>query len=179
MGCTGQASRTQLSNASQTTSEATRHIYATFRGKHQRQFETGVPQGGALSPILFNMYTPDTPTPQAQVKLVTYMDDITITSTHNDITKADMQSYLREIHAWTQTDNLNLRPDKTACTLFAPGPAECGTQITLQMHSITLLVNIVPELLWLTLDPRLTYNKHMEIRTTDARRTIIIIIIYI
>ena len=60
-----------------------RKTYTTFRNKTstQRQFKAGVPQGGVISPILLNIYTSDTPTPQAPVKLTTYADEFTITST--------------------------------------------------------------------------------------------------
>ena len=44
-------------------------------------------------------YTHDTPTQQAPIKQMTYTDEITITSTHNDINieKANIQSFLHEI----------------------------------------------------------------------------------
>ena len=150
--------------------------YTTFRNKTstQRQFKNGVPQGGVLSPKLFNKYTSDTPTPQAPVKLTTSADDITITSTHTDINiaKANIQSYLHEIHTWTRTNNLILNPEKTTCNLFTPDPAEYSTQLELQLENITLPMNINPKLLGLTLDPKLTYNKHIKITTTKARKRI-------
>ena len=111
------------------------------------------PQVDVLSHTLFNIYISGTPTPQAPVKLTTYADDITITSTHNDINiaKANIHSYLHEIHTWTQTNNLILNPDKTTCI-----------QLELQIDNITLPININPKILGLTLDPKLTYNKHTQ-----------------
>ena len=108
-----------------------RKTYTTFGNKTstQRQFKNSVPQGSVLSPTLFNIYTSGTPTPQAPVKLTTYAEDITITSTHNDINIfLNIQSYLHEIHTWTQTNNLLL---KTTCTLLTPDPAEYSTQFEL------------------------------------------------
>ena len=61
-----------------------RKAYTTYRNhtsKH-RQFKTGVPQGGDLSPTLFNIYTADISPPRAPVQVMAYADDITITYTH-------------------------------------------------------------------------------------------------
>ena len=88
-----------------------RKAYTTFRNKTstEHQFKNSVPQGGVLSPTLFNIYTFDTTTPQAPVKLTTYADHNNINDIN--IVKANIQPYLHEIHTGTRTNNLILNPD--------------------------------------------------------------------
>ena len=101
-----------------------RGILQTLFGSKQRQFKTGVPQGGVLSPTLFNIYTSDLAPPSAPVQVMAYADDITITSTHTSTSAAKkyIQPYLHKVFAWTKQNNLLLNPDKTTCTLFTPDP---------------------------------------------------------
>ena len=48
-----------------------REAYTRYRNhtSRQRQFKTGVPHGGVLSPTLFNIYTSELPPPSAPFRL--------------------------------------------------------------------------------------------------------------
>ena len=91
-------------------------VYTTYRNHTsiQRQFKTGVPQGGDHSTTLFHICTSDLPPPRAPGHVMTYADDITITSTHTSTSaaKKDTQPYLHTVFAWTTHKNLTLNPIK-------------------------------------------------------------------
>ena len=72
-----------------------RKAYTTYinHTSKQRQFKTGVPQGGVLSSTLFNIYTLDLPPPSAWVQVTAYADNITITSTHTQVRVQPRNTY--------------------------------------------------------------------------------------
>ena len=139
-----------------------RKAYTKYRNQtsKQRQFKTGVPQGGILSPTLLNIYTPDLPPPSAPVQVMAYADDITITSTLTSTSAAKkyIQPYLHQDFAWTKQNNLLLNLDKTTCTLFTPDPAEYTSNLDLTINNKALPMAMHPKVLDLTLDPKLTYS---------------------
>ena len=101
----------------------------------QRQFRTGVPHGGGISPTLFNIYTADIPPSRGPVQVMVYADDITSTSTHTSTStsKKYIQPYIHTVFAWT--NNVTLNSDKTTCTLFTPDPAEYKRNLDLNINN--------------------------------------------
>ena len=150
--------------------------YTTYinRPSSQRQFKPGVPRGGVLSPILFNIYTADIPPPRALVQVMACADDITITSTHTSTSAAKkyIQPCLHKVFAWTKQNNLTLNPDKTTCTLFTPDPTEYKSNLDLKINNTTLPMATHPKVLCLTLDPNLTYSTHIHNISVQAHTSL-------
>lgn len=71
----------------------------------------GTPQGAVLSPLLANLYLHplDMITTQAGYKMVRYADDFVIVCQNQE----DSEVALGMVKQWTQTNGLNLHPDKT------------------------------------------------------------------
>ena len=99
----------------------------------QRQFKTGVLQGGVLSPILFNIYIADLPPPRVLVQVMSYADDITIISSHTNTctVKKYIKPYIYKVFALTKKNNVIRNPNKTTCTLFTSDPVEYKSNLDL------------------------------------------------
>ena len=106
-----------------------------------------------------------------------YADDITITSTHTSMSAARkyIQPYLHKVYDWTLHNNLIINPDKTTCTLFTPDPAEYNSNLGLNINNRELPMALHPKVLGLTLDPKLTYNTHIQNIATHAQKPLQVI----
>lgn len=131
----------------------------------QRSFHGGVPQGGVLSPVLFNLFMSDIPEPDETkgLDLSVYADDVTMTSTHHrvDIAECNAQEYLDQIIKWLDDNNLILA-DKTQATLLTPDSAEYNRQLNLTIKGKRIETKKHPKILRLIFDPKLTFSEHIK-----------------
>src|SRR6478609_5818296 len=83
---------------------------------------TEVPQGGDLSPTVFNIYASDIPKPHQKTTLTTYADEMHPAASHSKYLQAQetLQPYLEKIFAWTKENDFILNPDKSTATFFKP-----------------------------------------------------------
>ena len=72
-------------------------------------------------------------------------------------------------------NNLIINPDKTTCTLFTPDPAEYNSNLGLNINNKALPMALHPKVLGLTLDPKLTYNAHIQNIATHAQKPLQVI----
>ena len=86
-----------------------------------------------------------------------------------------IQPYLHKVYDWTQHINLIMNPDKTASTLFTPDPAKYNSNLDLNINNKALPMAVHPKVLGLTLDPKLTYNAHIQNIATHAQKPLQVI----
>ena len=82
------------------------------------------------------------------------------THTSRSAAKKYIQPYLHKGFVWTRQNNLTLNPEKTTSTLFTPDPAEYTSNLDLKINNTALPMATHPEVMGLTLDPKLAYSTH-------------------
>ena len=141
-----------------------RQTYVIFRGSKSplRKMKQGVPQGGVLSPILFNLYMSKMPQPPANIKLVSYADDSNVLSSGIDIKDIckEINPYLATLDTWFKSRNLFISPAKSSATLFTTGPNECNTTLSIDINGEQVPTVKKPKFLGITFDNLLTFKQH-------------------
>ena len=133
------------------------------------KFDTGVPQGAILSPILFNLMMTDLPTDE-DIKIYCYADDITLTCTKKNLQEIvlSIEKYLNELSKWSRKWGIEVNPSKTKMQYFT---RRCIAHPMIRFENAVLRYERTKKLLGLILDsPKLTWNEHVNHVRADCLR---------
>ena len=142
--------------------------YVTYRlGTHTttRHILKGCPQGGILSPFLFNIVIDDLLISVNQMdpsSIQGYADDLADLIAHKDIDTlhAKAQAHIDFIIAWCFSVGLELNTDKTKAILFS-----CKRNLSippLHIGSVPLTFSSSTKFLGITIDSKLRFTEHID-----------------
>ena len=110
---------------------------------------------------LLIIYTSDLPPPSAPVQVMAYADDITITSTHTSTSAANkyIQPYLHKFFSRAKQNKTTKNYIQTKQLALCSRLAEYASNLDLKINNNALPMATHPNVLGLTLDPKLTYSR--------------------
>ena len=139
----------------------------------ERSVRGGVPQGSALGPTLFNIYTNDIPTSRdPRIFTGMYADDTAIaaTSKHTDHAIDMLQTELDKTTKYMIDWGLTINADKTQAILFTNKHHRENTK---QIKTENIITKWQKDIVYLgiKLDQKLKFTQHIKETTARAART--------
>ena len=141
-----------------------RQTFVEFRGRRSkfRKMRQGVPQGGVLSPVLFNLYMSKMPSPPGKIKLVSYADDSNVLNSGRKLDPIcqELNAYLATLDDWFCERNLFISPAKSTATVFTTWGNECSAELDIKINGVTVPTVKHPKFLGIVFDNLHTFNQH-------------------
>ena len=141
-----------------------RQTYVFFRGTKSsyRKVKQGVPQGGVLSPILFNLYMSSMPAPPGNIVLVSYADDGNLLNSGPIVEPIvqEINIYLSTLDNWFKSRNLFISPSKSSATLFSTFSGDCSKVLDIKIDGELVPTVKKPKILGVTYDNLMSFNQH-------------------
>ena len=143
-----------------------RQTYTEHEGTKSKRWKVkqGVPQGGVISPFLFNPYMRSLPTPPKETSIVTYADDITPLTPGPKVENlaAKMNTYFADPYLWLETKSLILSAEKSTATIFSTWSNDARFNPNVIMNGKTIPVTKTPKILGATFDNMMTFGRHSK-----------------
>lgn len=140
---------------------------------HTSFVKLGCPQGGVLSPLLWNLLVDDLlrltfPFP---VKMIAYADDITIITSHKEasIATKNLQLVCDSVGAWLASRKLFLNAVKTVLVIFSRKLIPWDNLYVFIDHT-RISPSHTASFLGFVLDSRLKWKNHIEAKSVSATR---------
>ena len=138
-----------------------------------RVVRQGVPQGGVLSPLLFNLYMSSLPKPPGNIKLISYADDCQVLHSGPTIEETchAMTPYLDQLAEWFKGRGLELSQPKSTATVFTTFSGEAGKALPITIQGEVVPTIKHPKVLGVTFDNMHKFGPHVaNIRDKVAKR---------
>ena len=143
-----------------------RQTFVMFRNlkSKYRKVKQGVPQGGVLSPLLFNLYMSKMPSPPGNIKLVSYADDGNILNSGPLIEPVvkEINEYLITLDSWFKSRNLFISPSKSSATVFSTFSGDVGRELDVEINGEPVPTEKKPKILGVTFDGLLSFKEHVS-----------------
>ena len=141
-----------------------RQQYTVFRNCKSkfRVVRQGVPQGGVLSPLLFNLYMSSLPTPPGNIRIVSYADDCQVLNSgrYIDETCHEINPYLDQLTNWFKERSLEISAEKSMATVFTTFSNESGRTLPITIKGKTVPTVKHPKILGVTFDTMHNFGQH-------------------
>jgi hypothetical protein len=121
---------------------------------------SGIPQGSALSPSLFNIFVSDFPS-QASITL-SFADNFYIGESAPDLVSltSALNDDLALVEAWADATRLTIAPEKSSVLLLIPNPHQSKTQLQVYYKGSLIPLNKNPKYLGNIADTHLNSTPH-------------------
>ena len=129
---------------------------------------SGVPQGGHLSPLLFNVYVNDIQSVLRNSEVIlSYADDLKFFSTITSVDDCEkIQEDLNNLHGWCNDNGMELNVNK--CKVMQFYRKKETTQFNYQVNDVNLeKVNVIKDL-GVYFDREMSFNDHIDYITNKA-----------
>ena len=144
-----------------------RHQYTVFRGckSKVRIVRQGVPQGGVLSPLLFNLYISGMPEPPPEIKIIFFADDCQALSSGPHIERIceTLNPYLNMLSDWFKSKKLEISAEKSTATVFTTWSNEAGRKLPIFLDNKEVPTIRNPKILGLNFDNMLNFGHHSKL----------------